>query len=107
MNYRHGDLGLIGIDKLPDDLIETKTNIIMKGSHGNNHIFQNGILYLKNVDQFVFGYFKANDGCKLFHVEHGEIVEGNNLRIANIEPGFYELRKQNEFTHDGMKQVID
>ena len=105
MNYRHGDLALIGIEKLPDGLIETQSKIIMTGSGGNDHTFNNGRLFLKNVNQFIIGYFEAFDNTKLFHVEHGE---GNsNLKEATIEKGFYEIRKQCEDTHEGMRPIQD
>lgn len=79
----------------------------MKGSHGNEHTVKNGRLFLKDIDQFVFGYLIAEKGCKLFHIEHGEKIKGKELREAKIKQGIYELRKQCEDTHDGMKQVID
>ena len=106
-NYRHGDLCLMGIKKLPKELNETETDIIMTGSHGHNHTVVNAKLYLKPSGDFVIGYMKADKGCVLFHPEHGTIVEGKKLREAIVEPGIYELRKQCEDTHDGMKQVID
>ena len=106
MNYRHGDLALISIEKLPEGLVETKSKVIMTGSGGNNHTFNNGKLYLKNVNQFVIGYFEAIEDTKLFHIEHGCKSEGT-LKEASIEKGFYEIRKQCEDTHTGMKRVID
>lgn len=107
MNYRHGDLSLIGVKKLPKDLEVTKTDVIMTGSHGNDHIVKNATLYLKPSGDFVVGYMVAQENCILYHVEHGEIVEGKSLREAKVEPGIYELRKQCEDTNEGMKQVID
>ena len=38
-NYRHGEVGLIGIKSFPKGLKETKTNVLMNGSHGNSHSF--------------------------------------------------------------------
>ena len=107
MDYRHGDLGLIGIKVLPKELEENKSNIIMKGSHDNNHSFSGGKLYLKESGEFVIGYLKAGKGCKLFHIEHGKKIKGKELREASIKEGMYELRKQCEDTHEGMKQVVD
>lgn len=106
---RHGEIGFVPIYKLPKDLKEAKTNLIMKGSHDNYHTFMNGHLYFKDVNQFVFGYFKADKECTvLYHVEHGEKI-GKELREAKLpkEYKFYELRKQHEDTNEGMKPVID
>jgi hypothetical protein len=107
-NYRHGDLALIGIEKLPSDIEdETASNVIMKGSHQNEHTATDAKIYLKDTDGFVFGYMVAGKDCLLHHVEHGVKIKGKQMKDAYIEPGVYELRKQHEDTHDGMKQVID
>lgn len=105
-SYRHGDLALIGIKELPKDLKPTKTKILMVGSGGNNHSIDNGTIYLKNVNEFVFGYLVAKD-TTLYHIEHGKKVKGRKLREAKIEDGVYQLRKQQEQTHSGMVAVID
>lgn len=102
---RHGDLLLRLIDNLPEGLKQSKTKVIMKGSHGHDHSFNGGKIYFKNVDNFVFGYLVAKN-TTLFHPEHGKVIEGE-LREAKIPDGIYELRKQNEDTNEGMKQVID
>jgi len=96
---RHGDLILKQIKELPQDLKETKTKILLKGSHEHNHSIDKGKVYLKNVDKFVFGYLVAED-TKLFHDEHSP-------KGAELENGIYELRRQVEYTHAGMKQVVD
>lgn len=102
--YRHGEIAFVKIDKLPTNLTETKQKEFLKGSHGNPHTFDNGSLYLKNVDSNVFGYFVAKN-TTLFHKEHGE---GNDKpREAKLPNGTYELRRQVEFINDEMKQVID
>lgn len=102
--YRHGEIHFVLIDKLPDGIEKEKTNVIMKGSHGHDHSFKGGKLYLKNVDEFVFGYFIAENTI-LYHPEHGE-GKGKLLK-AKLPNGIYELRRQNEYTPDGLKPVID
>lgn len=106
-NYRHGDLCLIGIKMLPKDLKETKTDVIMTGSHGHDHTVKNAIVYLQKSGDFIVGYIVADKGCILYHLEHGEVVKGKKLREAEIDQGIYELRKQCEDTNEGMKPVID
>lgn len=105
-NYRHGDMALIGIKQLPEDIKKSKSKVLMKGSGNNNHSFDNGKFYPHNKGEFVFGYFVA-ENTTLFHKDHGKIVEGKRLRQAKIDKGIYELRRQNEDTHEGMKPVID
>jgi len=105
-NYRHGDLALIGISSLSKDLQLSNTKTIMTGSNNNPHNINQGKLYLTNDNDFIIGYLIAKD-TKLLHKDHGDVVSGKIDREAAIENGIYELRKQFEDTHEGMKQVID
>jgi hypothetical protein len=106
-NLRHGDLSFVQIEKLPEGLKETKSKVIMQGSHNNEHSFDNGKLYLKKVDNFVFGYFEAFANTRLFHVEHGKCCKGKQKKECHLPMGIYELRKQNEELHEGMRPVQD
>lgn len=99
--YRHGEIALRKINKLPKELTPANTNVFMRGSHGHDHSFDNGTLYLKQVDDFVFGYLEAKD-TSLLHPEHSPKVGD-----AKIEDGIYELRKQQEHTAAGLVPVID
>ena len=102
--YRHGEIGFRVINKLPDGLKRSETNVIMSGSHGNSHSFKNGDLFLKNVDQYVFGYFVAQNTI-LLHAEHGKNI--GSIREAILPDGIYEIRKQNEYINNELKPVID
>jgi len=104
-NYRHGDLALIGIGKLPDKLEVSKSNVLMEGK-SNTHTFDNGKFYPKITGQFIIGYLEATSNTHLFHAEHGKEIVGK-LKKAKIQKGFYELRRQVEDTHEGMKPVVD
>lgn len=102
--YRHGDIALVPIEKLPEGLTKSKSKIIIKSSGGNPHSIDKGEIYFKDVNQFVFGYLVAKN-TTLLHPEHG-IGEGE-LRKAVIEDGVYEIRRQQEGRHEGMTPVID
>ena len=104
-NFRHGDLALIQVKKLPVNLKKSTSNVLMVGSGGNPHTFEGGELYLKEKDEMVIGYLVAKNTI-LFHSEHGEDV-GKSLREAKIQDGIYELRKQFEYTNEGLRQVED
>jgi hypothetical protein len=104
--YRHGDLALIEVESLPNNIKESESKILMTGSGGHDHTFDHGTFYPKQ-DGLVIGYLVANNRTRLYHPEHGKVVEGKNLREANIAAGIYELRRQQEDTHDGMKPVED
>ena len=112
MNYRHGDLGLFSIKELPKDNIEkSNSKNIMIGSHGNSHRYNIGELYISKIDHpFIFGYFIATEETILFHKSHGDkeiIMNGTKYKEAKIKPCIYELRKQNEETHEGMQAILD
>ena len=108
-NYRHGDLVLKGIPSLPKDLTASKSLTLIardQSSGGNEHTFKGGFFYPKQENKYVIGYFEAK-GTTLYHPEHGKVVKGKALREGKVEDGIYELRRQQEKTHEGMKVVID
>ena len=105
-NYRHGDLALIGIKKLPRGLKRAKTKVIIQSSGGNAHSIDNGTVYFKDVDEYVFGYLAAKN-TSLYHKEHGKKGTNKSLKVAKIDDGIYELRHQNEKTHEAMRRVED
>ena len=105
VGIRHGDLALVKIGKLPDGLKPADTQTLMQGSRGNNHDVKNGTVYLKDIDQFVFGYLVAGEGCQLLHTDHG--TGKGAIKTAKLPAGIYELRRQFEQTHDAIKPVID
>lgn len=102
---RHGDLCLAKIDQLPANLVPSNTRTLMQGTEGNNHDVQGGTVYLKEVDQFVFGYLVAGDNCTLLHPDHG--IGDSTVKTATLPVGIYELRRQFEYQHESMTQVID
>lgn len=103
--YRHGDLALVEIKKLPKGLVKSKTNILLAGNSGHNHSFDNGTFYEKVEGDYIKGYFVAKN-TTLRHEDHGDTKNGSVLE-AKIEDGIYEVRGQVEKSHDGLKPVID
>jgi hypothetical protein len=98
--YRHGEIGFLKVKSIPK-MEETKTNTIISGSHGHAHTFKGGEIYLlKEPKDFTIGYFIAK-GTTLFHLEHG--VNGK----AKLPDGKYEIRRQVEFTPQGLIPVKD
>lgn len=103
MNIRHGDMALIGIDKLPEGLKASKSRVLMTGSHGNNHAFTGpGTFYPHEGNRGtlrIVGYFDAKKGTMLTHLDHGP--EGEKLREVPIE-GSFQVREQIVDTHSGI-----
>ncbi len=101
---RHGEIAFVKINKLPDGLKKSESKVIMKGSHGNDHSFDNGIFYPKIDGAYVFGYLEASN-TTLFHPEHGE--GKGKMKSVKLNDGFYELRKQNEYINNELQQIVD
>jgi hypothetical protein len=80
---------------------------LIQSSGGNAHSFRNGVFYPKIDGNFIIGYFEAKKKCVLLHPEHGKTIKGKELKESKIKQGFYEVRRQIEVTHEGMRQVID
>lgn len=99
--YRHGEIGFLEIDKLPEGLTESKTSTFATGSHGNDHTFKGGKLYLlEKMEGQTIGYLEAKN-TSLYHPEHSPNGE------AKLPDGVYELKKQVEFTPEGLVPIID
>ena len=102
--FRHWEIAFIKINELPNWLHKANQKEFLKGSHWNSHSFDNWELYLKDINEFVFWYFVA-DNTTLLHTEHWK---GKwKLKEAKLLNWIYELRKQNEFINNELKQVID
>ena len=98
MNYRQGDVALVGVDKLPKGLEAGANVLLQEGSGGNPHTFEGGKFY-PQVKDSVLGYLVAKK-TKLFHIEHSP-------KGDEIENGVYQVIRQNEDTHEGLKVVED
>lgn len=105
--YRHGEVHFVFINSLPEGLTKAKTDVIMNGSGGNDHIIKNADIFFKEENNFIFGYLHAKKGNKLLHVEHGKTVKGSRMKECSLPEGYYQLRRQVEYTNEGMKPVID
>lgn len=105
-NYRHGDMALIGIEKLPEGLKASKSKVLMVGSGGNDHVITRGTFYPKQKNDFIVGYLRAKE-TELLHKDHGEGDKKESVLRAKINDGYYQVRKQQEDTHGGMKPVVD
>jgi hypothetical protein len=105
-NYRHGDIGFFGIKELLEGLTASRSRTIFVRSGGNAHTFSGGTFYPRIDGQFIIGYLMAKN-TTLYHKRHGKKVKCKVLREAKIPDMVYEVRRQVEDTHSGMKPVID
>lgn len=105
-NYRHGDICLLGVEKANLEGLNPQKKI-HGGSHGHPHSIVGGEFFPKRSGENILGFLVVAEGGYLTHKEHGEVVEGESLKRAYIEPGTYEVRVQVEDTHEGMREVVD
>ena len=98
-------MALIAVDALPEGLLPSESKVLLVGRGGNPHSFTNGTFY-DDEDGQVVGYLVAEQGCKLLHRDHGA-ESGGPLREAEIPPLIYQVRRQAEETHEGMRPVED
>jgi len=106
MYIRHGDVRFFKVDKLPEGLKKSDSKVFMNGSGGHDHYYDVGEWYPKMEGNFVIGYFVAYSNTKLFHTEHGCKKQGK-VKITEPMEGVYQVGRQIEDTHTGMRQVID
>lgn len=99
--YRHGEILLVKVNKLPKGLKISDSKCIMQGSHSNSHTIDNGKLYFVKEGTYVFGYLVAKN-TSLLHSEHSP-----KIGDAKIKNGIYQLIKQNEYTPSGLIPVQD
>lgn len=103
---RHGDLVFVPVKSIPKGLKKsTKTVLLQSGSSGNPHSFQGGTYYPHVDGMYIIGYLVAKN-TKLYHPEHG-YKKVENLKEAKLPDGKYQIRRQVEKTHEGLRPVID
>lgn len=109
-NYAaQGDMLIIAIDKLPENLIEVLPekgqHIVTHSETGHHHVVDS-----QNTQLFRSA---ANDeGLQLFLVVNKD-TELKHLRLfdthesINLKPGNYQINRQEEYTPQGWRRVED
>ena len=103
--FRHGDLVLIETKKKKQNLVKSKSNIILEGEASNHyHRISNGATILKSKveptkeNNYFLGMLEVESPSKLTHEEHGTI---------EIPPAFYDAFVQREYDPQEERRVID
>ena len=88
MNYRHGDVGVIGTSAIPQkaDREDTSNGVVLAYGEvtGHAHRIIEGSVEMWSADKLRF-MVVGEEGATLSHEEHGPM---------RIEPGTYEVRIQ-------------
>ena len=91
--YRHGDLLIRQVDKIPEYAQQLSTNIIAHGENGHTHKLHGshqvyGTHSSQNYRVIEPTYFQAKEEISLKHQEH------NTLKISK---GLYEILHEREY----------
>lgn len=90
--FRHGDLGIKQISKLPKNLKKLNSNVLAEGEMtGHNHQ-----LVAKRQD--LIQLYEDADGNKYFEVKEDEAkLTHQEHKTITIEKGFYVVTKEREY----------
>jgi hypothetical protein len=96
MQHRQGDVLFVRIAELPEEtLVQRKSHIIVEGeSTGHAHRLLQGII----LESATGIYLKADQPTEVVHEEHHTIA---------LEPGYWQVIRQREYTPEGIRQVMD
>ena len=83
--YRHGDLLIRQIKKIPEHATQLSTNIIAHGENGNIHKIQGSHQVYETPDKKIL--FEAKQDVSLKHQQHStlKIKEGNYVVVKELE----------------------
>jgi hypothetical protein len=98
--FRHGDVYIIAVKKIPKDAKATKETILEEGElTGHAHRLSSG----------KFTISRSKDGVKFLHVEEETKVTHEEHHTRLIPPGDYEIRRARETDHMAgvTRQVAD
>lgn len=102
-----GDCLITRIEKLPDGLELAKAangfHIVAHSETGHNHVVleKSAQLLIDKTNAFI-GYLNVLEPCELEHLRSHDTHES----IA-LEKGFYEVRRQQEYTPQGLRRAQD
>jgi hypothetical protein len=98
--YRQGDVGLLRIDGLPEGArLETVSDTLVLAlgeATGHSHRLCADGATLYKVDETDF--FEIKQRGELVHEEHDAIA---------LDPGFYKVIRQREYTPEQIRRVVD
>ena len=94
--YRQGDVLFVKIEALPAHLTQRKSNVVVEGeSTGHAHRLVSGRI-LEDAKGFLFLEILRN--TQVIHEEHHAI---------DLEPGYYQVTRQREYSPGTIRLVID
>jgi hypothetical protein len=94
--YRQGDVLFTRVETLPEGLTSRQSNVIVEGEvTGHSHRLVNGRILQDAQGYFFLEVLKAT---QVIHQEHNPIA---------LEPGFYKVTRQREYSPEAIRMVLD
>jgi hypothetical protein len=94
--HRQGDVLFVKVDALPEALTEWKNNVLVEGEvTGHAHRLQEGKIW--ETPQGLL-FLAAVTGSQIVHEEHNTI---------NLEPGYWQVIRQREYSPEAIRWVTD
>ncbi len=94
--HRQGDLLIRQVASLPENLTARKSRIILEGEvTGHSHSLAQGRVLEDAQGRMFLEVLRAT---QIVHQEHGTIA---------LEPGYYEVIRQREYSPEAIRLVVD
>ena len=104
MYYRHGDVLIESVEKMPDNLLPKKDCVLLEGeTTGHMHTLTKAKVFTtvekpSVTNDYLIGYFETEEGALLTHQEHQTI---------ELPKGIYKFYAQREWDEQEERQVRD
>lgn len=100
---RQGDVLIVPVDKIPEEAKADEGNAVLVEGEvtGHAHRIRHSDLMAKKAMLMMVGtqmYLRALQEIHIDHEDHGTNI---------LPPGDYEIRRQQEFTPQGWRRVVD
>lgn len=103
-----GDMLIRRIDKLPDHIIEAKSecgNFVLAHSEtGHNHVVKEtpDVHFYQNANDNFIAYLVVDNDAKIEHMRSHDTHE-----TILLKQGVYEVRRQREYVAEGFRRAQD
>jgi len=94
--HRQGDVLFVKVADLPPELVERKSDVVVEGeATGHAHRLTAGQIWQTREGQL---FLSAAGGASIVHEEHGPI---------ELEPGYWQVIRQREYSPEEIRWVMD
>jgi len=97
--HRQGDVLFVKVEALPDDVILHKSDVIVEGEvTGHAHRLSQGRILEATEGRLFLEILDTSKESEVVHEEHHPV---------KLEPGYWEVVRQREYSPEAVRMVID